>query len=462
MSAIDLRRKATEAREKIAALVAKAESENRELTDDENGLMEGWDKDAVSLEKRAGIVEKVDADLAKSRQSNGRTSAPLSGREVETETLEATEGEGDKRRSFGEFLADVAMIQDRNTLRADYDDAQNRVTNLYRSNYRDYRGKKNAEGRALTATTGASGGFTIPDDFRAEILQYAAPLSIVRPRATIIPMNGLTVEIPQLDAGTVPTGGSAHFGGVLMKWTGESEAKPSTEPVFKQLKLTAHELSGYCPVSRVVLQKSPISMDAFLFRMFGESAAREEDRAFFLGNGSMKPKGVLTAECLISTSARGSASAISYANALSVWTRVCPEFRANAVWVMSQAAEATVLAMAGVSNGVFIQTSVNVPSNTTMNAGPPGVTLFNRPVLVASHLPALNVAGDFGCYDFSQYLIGDPGIMEVATSEHYLFNTNQVAFRLIHYVAGAPWPATALTLDDGSTTVGPFVSLAIQ
>ncbi len=455
MSPAELRRKAAELRAKIAQLVQAAEGENRELTEDEQATAADLRSQVESYERRAKMQDDLLGSPAPA-QPEGRTTQPI---EI-GESIEGTEGEGDKRRCFGEFLKDIALVQDRNTDRAEHEFALDRIRNLYKSSYRDYRGKKNAEGRALTATTGSSGGYLIPKDFQAEILRYGAPTAIVRPRARIIPMNGLQIDIPQLDASAV-TGGSAHFGGVLMKWTGETESKPATEPVFKPLTLTARELSGYCPVSRVALMKSPISIDSFLMQLFGESAAREEDRAFFRGNQGTRPEGIQFADCLVVTAARGSASAITYANAVSVWTRIPDTSRQNATWVYSQSAESAVLQMAGVSNGVFVQ-NTNVGGTTNYNAGPAGVTLFNRPALMSSLLPALNTQGDFGCYDFSQYLIGDPGQMEIATSEHYLFQDNQVAFRLVHYVAGAPWPASALTLDDGSTTVSPFVVLAVQ
>jgi HK97 family phage major capsid protein len=461
MTPAEHRRKAAELRTQVEQLVQATEKENRLPSDEERSTIESIRADADRHSSHADWVDKQLSGPAGGptpKPAEGRSSVPIS---VEVGgQVEPIEGEGDKRRCFGEFLRDIVLVQDRNVSREESDDAKDRLANLYQSRYRDYREVKTAERRTLSATTGSAGGYLIPRDFQAEILRYGTPAAIVRPRARVIPMNSLEIEIPQLDASAV-TGGSAHFGGVLMKWTGETESKPATEPVFKQLKLTAHELSGYCPVSKPVLMKSPISIDAFLFQLFGESAAREEDRAFFLGALPTRPVGIHSAACLVVTSARGSATAITYANATSVWTRIPETNRQNATWVYSQGAEEKVLQMAGVANGVFIQ-NTNVGGSTNFNAGPAGVTLFNRPALMSSLLPALNTQGDFGCYDFSQYLVGDPGMMEIATSEHYLFRDNQIAFRLVNYVAGAPWPASSLTLDDGSTTVSPFVLLAIQ
>jgi HK97 family phage major capsid protein len=459
MSPAELRRKAAELRKKIEQLVQAAETENREMNEDEQATAADLRGQVESLERRAKIQDELFATPAGAGTTSDRASAAID----VGDTIDPGETEDEKQRSFGDYLQAIVAITDRNTPREDYERSQDRLRNFYRSTYNDYGKAATPERRSLATTSGVAGGYTIPNDFRAQLMAFADEQAIVRPRATVIPMQGLEIEIPVLDQGTAVTGGSSHYGGILMGWTGEESDKSESEPKFKQAKLTAHELSGYCAVSRTLLMKSPLSIDALLFSLFGRSVAREEDRAFFRGNVGGKPLGIQFAPVTITTgTARGSATAISFANATAVWTRVLPESRGRGVWVASQSAESAVLSMAGTSNAVFHPTGVYTAATDTMNAGPSGVMLYMRPVLISSLLPTLNTAGDFGFYDFSEYLIGDPGLMEVATSEHYLFRKGQIAFRLIHYVGGMPWAPAPLMLDDGSTTASPFVTLAVQ
>jgi hypothetical protein len=51
--------------------------------------------------------------------------------------------------------------------------------------------------------------------------------------------------------------------------------------------------------------------------------------------------------------------------------------------------------------------------------------------------------------------------MEVAVSEHFKFQNNQIAYRFVHRVGGLPWINGAITLQDGTTTVSPFVGLSV-
>ena len=72
---------------------------------------------------------------------------------------------------------------------------------------------------------------------------------------------------------------------------------------------------------------------------------------------------------------------------------------------------------------------------------------------------ALNALGDVLLIDPAYYLIGDRLSFEIMVSEEVSFQSNQAMFRLVHRVAGIPWPSDVITLADGSTTVSPFVAL---
>lgn len=462
MTAAELRRRAAQSRAAAKKIVDKAESEDRELTPEEETDISGFRGEVESYERRASVAEEFEPDVS----SGSARIEERSG--VHASSIEPVEGEGDKRRSFGHWLQCVDAVCDN---RADYRDAQeSRETlgNLYCSQYRAWdTTNRSKEVRGLSAASGTAGGFLMPVEFYRQLMEVAAPMSIVRPRAFVIPMGAQEIEVPSLDQTTAQTAGNPpYFGGVVLDWTAamSGATTTATQPGFRKTKLTLSELTGYCPVPRGLISRSAISLEPLLFRLMGGAVAYAEDYAFLRGNGVGKPTGVLNAPCKIITSAaRGSATAISFANATAVWTRVIDqESQSRGVWLVSKSAESAVLTMTGSSNAVFHPTGVYTAGSETMNAGPSGVMLFMRPVLVTAKLPAINVDGDFGFYDFSKYIIGDGGPPEVATSDDYLFRTNERAFRIVHNVAGAPWMNGALTLEDGSTTVSPFVTLKIQ
>ena len=61
--------------------------------------------------------------------------------------------------------------------------------------------------------------------------------------------------------------------------------------------------------------------------------------------------------------------------------------------------------------------------------------------------------------DFSKYIVADTGSLEIAASDQYAFNTNQITFRIIQRVDGQPQVDAPFTQQDGTTQISPFVIL---
>ena len=116
---------------------------------------------------------------------------------------------------------------------------------------------------ALSTQTGTQGGYTVPEEFLPRLLALATENAVVRPRATVIPMTSRSVQVPCLDATTVPTAGdSAFLGGLVARWTEEASSLTETEPTFRQVELVAHELSAYAKVYTTVMQDNAVGLEA--------------------------------------------------------------------------------------------------------------------------------------------------------------------------------------------------------
>jgi HK97 family phage major capsid protein len=456
MTPIELRRKAADAREKISAIIKAAEKEDRELNDDETAAADDLRKQAESFERRAKVIEQADADIAATRTAPERTGTAV---EVGA-TVEGRKTQEEKEESFGDFLRCIGTLADRSCPREVYERAHDRITNMYRSEYRAW-GKNDRERRDLGQSSGTTGGYLVPSSLYGRLMSVAAESSIVRPNAMVLPMATDVVDVPILNQTTAPTAGNtAFYGGIKGAWSAEAASITETDATFRQAKLTAHELTGYTEVSRTLLQNSAISVDALLNQLFGGAIAWYEDYAFLRGDGIGKPLGVLEAPAVLASgTARGSATAITLANAAQVYAKVLASSRGNAVWVVSQGAIAAFLQMAGLANGVILPAGF-VSTGNAPNT--PAMSLMGRPVYFTEKMPTLNTAGDFGLYDFGQYIVGDRNALEIAVSEHFKFQNNQIAYRFVHRVGGMPWINSSITLADASTTNSPFVYLTIQ
>jgi HK97 family phage major capsid protein len=306
---------------------------------------------------------------------------------------------------------------------------------------------------SLAESSGTTGGYVVPPEFYEELMALVAEDAVMRPGAFVQPMASATLMFPYLDVTTVQTAGtSPFFGGVLMQWTEEAQNRTETEPAFKQMELKAHELSGYAVSSNVLLQDAAFGLERFLMRLFSQAIAWYEDYAFLQGNGVGKPLGVLNAKAALSVT-RNTGNSFKYVDAATMMSKLLPASQRKAFWAMHPYVLAQLVQLADAANRV-----VWVPSIGGAQDRIPG-TLFGLPVRFTEKLPALGTKGDVVLIDPSLYVIGDRMQIEIAASEHVNFLKNQMTWRVVERVDGQPWLDNAITLQDGASTVSPFVIL---
>ncbi len=309
--------------------------------------------------------------------------------------------------------------------------------------------------KILNEGQGDQGGFLVPEEFRAELMMNSVEMSIVRPRATVIPIGRETVSMPTVRD---TTHASTVFGGVLAYWDPEGATMTASEPSFGQVNLTARSLTGYTIVSNRLMADSAIPLASVLTQMFGSAISYFEDDAFFTGTGAGQPIGILNANALISVAKETgqAANTIVWENIVKMFARMAPQSMQRAVWVANQD---TIPQLATMSLSVGTGGSAVWAQN---GAGALPTTILGRPVIYSEKCETLGTAGDLYFVDFSQYLVGDRQALEVSSSEHVRFTTNETAWRFIQRVDGKPWMDSALTPRNGSNTLSAFVNLAVR
>lgn len=309
-----------------------------------------------------------------------------------------------------------------------------------------------ADTKAMAEGVGATGGFLVPPDYRAEVLAVAAESSIVRPRARIIRMNSRTVQFPVLDQTNTTAGVSPFFGGFQVFWTEEATAKDENTPTFRQITLTAHELSAISYLSDSLLADSAVSLADFMNSEYGMPGviAWTEDDVFLNGTGAGQPQGVIGAGCTIAEP-RNVANQFSFDDAADMLQDFLP--RRNGVWVISQSLMSMVIQMAGPTGNASYVWIANGRDGIPAN-------MLGYPIIWSEKPPVRGTTGDVGLYNFKHYLIGDRQQTLIDTSIHARYIYNQTTWRCVHRVDGQPGLSAPLTLKDGTTQVSPFVVLS--
>jgi HK97 family phage major capsid protein len=347
---------------------------------------------------------------------------------------------GDPRKNFGDFCLCIATKNHR------------RLEEVYKAHQADDKGNI-VQKAAMAEASGQAGGYIVPPDFYQQLLAVVAERTFIRPRAWVQPMASATLQFPYLDVTTVQSAGvSPFFGGVQMYWTEEAQTRTETEPQFKMMELKAHELSGYSVSSNVLLADAAFGLEKFLFVLFGQAIAWYEEYAFLQGNGVGKPVGLLNAGATIAINRQG-ANLIQFQDIAKMWGSLLPASWQNVIWVFSPTCVQQLLQLKdGASRAIFISIDQGITKT-------PNWSLMGRPAIPTEKLPAMGTKGDLMLVDPSLYVIGDRMQIEVAASEHVNFLKNQMTWRVVERVDGQPWLEKAITLQDGTSTVSPFVAL---
>jgi HK97 family phage major capsid protein len=310
---------------------------------------------------------------------------------------------------------------------------------------------------AFSENVPSEGGFLVPERLRSELLRVALENSIVRARARVVPMDSLRVPFPAVDS---TSNASSVFGGIIAYWTEEAAALTATEAAFSRVVLEAKKLTAYTEVSNELISDSAISFQAFIDEIFPEALAFYEDYAFLLGTGVGEPLGVLhgdnAASISVTKQAGQAADTIVWENLVKMYARMLPSSLGRAVWVASidTFPELATMALSVGTGGSAIWLNNGA-------VGPP-MTILGRPVIFTEKAPVLGDAGDINFIDFGFYLIGDRQVMSARSSEHFKFQNDQTAYRIIERVDGRPWLAGAVTPKNSGDTLSPYVKIAAR
>ncbi len=319
----------------------------------------------------------------------------------------------------------------------------------------EFRSKLAEVENSFSSNVPADGGFLIPERLRADLLRVSLETALMRRFARTIPMDSLTVPFPTLDS---TSNVSSVHGGITAYWTEEGQALQESDPTFGRVVLQARKLTARADVPNELFQDSIISLEAFISDVFPDALAWFEDTAFITGDGVGKPLGWLNADAMVEAvlESTQTADTIVWQNLLRMYARMLPSSLGRAIWVanIDTFPELAQMALSVGTGGSAIWINNGVQ-------GPP-MTILGRPVYFTEKVPSLTSRGCISFIDPGYYLIGDRQTMRAETSAHYRFANDITTMRFIQRLDGQPWIASAITPQNGTNTLSPFVTLNNQ
>ena len=354
MTTLELREKRAKAWEAAKAFLDTHRNENGLLSAEDDAVYTRMENDITALGKEISRMERADA---LEMELNKPTSAPITGKpengEREMKTGRASES---YKKNFWDAM------------RAKFPDQS--IVN------------------ALQVGTETEGGFLVPDEFERKLIEKLTEGNFFRRIATVIHSNSGDRKIP-----IVASKGSAA-------WVDEEGSYGESDDTFGQLTLGAYKLGSLIKVSEELLNDSAFDLESYIAKEFGRRLGTKEEEAFFTGDGSGKPTGILNAtggaEIGITAAA---AKAITADEILDLYFSLRVPYRKNAVWIMNDSTISAIRKLKD-NQGQYLW-------EPSLVAGTPN-RILGCPVLTSPFMPTLDAGAKtiaFG--DFSYYWIAD-------------------------------------------------------
>jgi HK97 family phage major capsid protein len=299
----------------------------------------------------------------------------------------------------------------------------------------------------MSGTVGSDGGFLVPTQFSAELLDGAIESEIVRPRATVYPMTSDERKISGFSAKD-HTGGSIY--GFQPVWLAEGGAATNQKGSTVQMTLRAQKLALFAQAFNELVADGQ-DFESQLGTAITASVGFGLDVAFLSGTGAGVPLGVLNDPALVTVAAEAgqTADTIMYENLVKMLSRLHPALLGESVWLASQTAIPQ-LTMLSVPIGVG---GAAVPVMTRAGGG---FEILTRPVVFTEKVPVVGDKGDLSLVAFSQYAVGLRKEVVLDRSNAPGWSTDATNYRAIIRVDGrGRWsgPVTPLHGDTLSWCV---------
>jgi HK97 family phage major capsid protein len=453
-----LRQRKVELRRRMQSVLDAAQLAGRNLTTEESALHE---RDLASLQKLETEIVAAEKQLEAERRMPARQddnsvaafrasgfanphtpsspSMPVPGRKRTCATLFGESHDTAGFASMNEFIRAVRMAHQ-----------------MY-----DPRLAPLASASPQNEGTPADGGFMVPTEFAARLLEQALENTIVMPRAQVWPMKSETLKVPGIDDTDHSAG--VLYGGVSAFWANELQSIDLQQLKTWQLGLTAEKFALLAQASNELADDAVPDFEGVLTAKLQAAAQWHLDVAFLFGDGVGKPSGALSSSnpALITVNKEGTQASGSfiYLNAVKMYAALHPACRANAVWVVSSDLVPALLTMYfPIPNVAGTDNVGGIPPQVVSTAADGTYRLLGLPVVTSEKMAAAGSLGDVALADFSQYAIGMRKAVSIEPSRHAGFATDSTYWRLITRLDGeSTWKAPIK--GKNSKVQSPFVIL---
>ena len=352
----------------------------------------------MSIEEIKSTVDKMATAFENLKEVNERKFKEIEKKgSADPLTEKAIERINGEISQFSEIKSRLDKIETSSAGSLGEEKSSNAAIEEYKAGFLNYArkgveaGLEALELKTLSVGSDPDGGYTVTPVMSDRIIKNVFETSPMRQVAAVETISSDSLQfIVDIDEAT--SGG----------WTGETGAVSDTDtPQFAKKTIMAHEQYAQPKATQKLLDDSAINIESWLANKVSEIFSRQENTAFFTGNGVDKPRGILTyptgtaweqIEQISSTS--GTGAVLSGDDLIKLFYGLKEDYEANASFLMNRATVEATRLLKSTDNQYLWKPG--------LDAGAPD-TILNKPIIQCSDMPVLATDSlSIACGDFSR------------------------------------------------------------
>ena len=269
---------------------------------------------------------------------------------------------------------------------------------------------------ALQEGDDSEGGYLVPDEYEHTLIEALEEENIFRGLAKVIRTVHGDKQIPM-----VVEKGEAQ-------WMAEEVAYTEDDLEFGMITIGAHKLGTMIKISDELLQDSVFDLPSYIAREFARRIGNAEENAFFTGNGTGKPLGILAATGGAEVGVTSSTANLKADELFDLQHSLRTPYRKNAVWVTNDNTIREIRKMKD-GEGRYIW-------QPGLTSGSPD-TILGKPVKTSIYMPTVAAGAKVLAFgDFSWYWVADRQGRSFKRLNELFATTGQVGFLASERVDG--------------------------
>jgi HK97 family phage major capsid protein len=404
-------------------------------------------------------------------------------------TVEGTESPADRgtdgkavQRGLGEVISLIARtgprvpsdVRDHADKRLVETFKLERVADFHDANL-STRGQAVSRAGTESMSGGSGYGYLVKPELLAGYFEIAMEDSLIEPFVRNIPV-GSTNEVlwPALDQYFIPgIGQTASAAGIRVYRKGEITQRQASDGKVRELLYKITDLTGYTQISRDLIADNYISAASVVQELFLRALSFTMDFEYINGDGVGRPTGLRQSAALL-TATRTNAGKIQLEDCQAMLAKFHQSRMKSAMWIAHQSCFTELCTIKYGSGTPAFLPNASIGQDSAFTAISGGSsndarfvtqgTLFGKPIrFTTDKLEFLGTPGDIMLVDASSYGVAMRQGVEIGVSEHFSFDTDQIAYRYkVRNDGKSLWTGPYSSTSPSGTVfkTSPFVQLS--